>query len=62
MTDILASRFNMSQINIENLEQMAADTTKAERCSAGKTVLEAVRDLPDPSESISPPDTLIQRS
>jgi hypothetical protein len=47
MTGILVTKFKMGQINVENLEQMAADTTRAERCSAAKKVLEAVRDAPD---------------
>ena len=47
MTGILVTRFKMGQINVEDLEQMAADTTRAERCSAAKKVLVCVRDLPD---------------
>ena len=47
MTGILVTKFKMGQINVEDLEQMAADTTRAERCSAAKKVLEAVRDAPD---------------
>ncbi len=44
MTGILVTKFKMGQINVEDLEQMAADTSRAERCSAAKKVLEAVRD------------------
>ena len=44
MTGILVTQFKMGQIDIEDLEEMAADTTRAERCSAAKKVLEAVRD------------------
>ena len=44
MTGILVTRFKMGQIGVKDLEQMAADTTRAERCSAAKKVLEAVRD------------------
>ena len=47
MTSILVTKFKMGQIDVKDLEQMAADTTRAERCSAAKKVLEAVRDLPD---------------
>ena len=47
MTGILVTKFKMGQIDVEDLEQMAADATRAERCSAAKKVLEAVRDSPD---------------
>ena len=47
MTGILVTRFKMGQIDVEDLVQMAADATKAERCSAAKKVLEAVRDSPE---------------
>jgi hypothetical protein len=65
MTGILVTRFKMGQIDIEDLEEMAADTTRPERCSAAKKVLVAVRDSPDrpcPSESLSPLDSLLQKS
>jgi hypothetical protein len=65
MTGILVTRFKMGQINIQDLEQMAADTTRPERCSAAKKVLVAVRDSPDlpcPSESLTSPDPLPQKS
>ena len=65
MTGILVTRFKMGQIDVEDLEEMAADTTRPERCSAAKKVLVAVRDspgLPCPSESLSPPDPLLQKS
>ncbi|MGB5100824.1 MAG: hypothetical protein WBN94_09555 [Methanothrix sp.] len=44
MTGILVTRFKMGQIDVVDLEQMAADVTRAERCSAAKKVLGAVRD------------------
>ena len=44
MTGILVTKFKMGQIDVEDLEHMAADTTRAERCSA-KKVLEAVSRL-----------------
>jgi hypothetical protein len=44
MTGILVTRFKMGQINVEELEQMAADASRAERCSAMKKVLEARED------------------
>lgn len=64
MTGILVTKFKMGQINIEDLEHMAADASRAERCSAAKRVLEAVRDLPDlhrqqPAHLIS--DSLLQK-
>ena len=46
MTGILVTKFKMGQIDIEDLEHMAADTSRVERCSAAKKVLEAVRDMP----------------
>jgi hypothetical protein len=64
MTGILVTRFKMGQIDVEDLEEMAADTTRPERCSAAKKVLVAVRDspnLPCPSESLSSPNPLLQR-
>jgi len=47
MTGILVTKFKMGQINVEDLEQMAADASRTERCSAAKKVLEAVRDSLD---------------
>jgi len=47
MTGILVTRFKMGQIDVEDLAEMAADASRAERCSAAKKVLEAVRDSPD---------------
>ena len=64
MTGILVTRFKMGQIDVEDLEQMAADTTRSERCSAEKKVLVAVRDSPDlpcPSEGLLPSDPLLKR-
>jgi hypothetical protein len=63
MTGILVTRFKMGQIDTEELEQMAADVSREERCSAAKKVLEAIRDSPDRSnrqESLSSPDTSLQ--
>ena len=64
MTGILVTRFKMGQINVEDLEQMAADATRAERCSAAKKVLVCVRDSPDiPRQQDALPisDTLLQK-
>jgi hypothetical protein len=47
MTGILVTKFKMGQIDVKDLELMAADATRAERCSAAKKVLEALRDAPD---------------
>ena len=63
MTGILVTKFKMGLINVEDLEKMAADASKAERCSAAKKVLKAIRDLPDfpcRQESLSLPDTPLQ--
>ena len=46
MTGILVTRFKMGQIDVEDLEKMATDTSKEERCSAAKRVLEGIRDAP----------------
>jgi hypothetical protein len=46
MTGILVTRFKMGQINVEDLEKMAVDTSKTERCSAAKRVLDGIRDAP----------------
>ena len=47
MTGILVTKFKMGQIDVKDLEQMAADATRAERCSAAKKVLVCVKDSPD---------------
>ena len=44
MTGILVTRFKMGQISVKDLEQMAADASRAEKCSAAKKVLEAIED------------------
>jgi len=44
MTGILVTKFKMGQIDMEDLEQMVADESRAERCSAAKKVLDALRD------------------
>jgi len=44
MTGILVTKFKMGQIGVEDLEQMAADGAKGERCSAAKKVLDVLRD------------------
>jgi len=63
MTGILVTKFKMGQIDVKDLEQMAADNSKAERCSAAKKVLEAVRDLPDlhRQHDLTISDPLLQR-
>ena len=45
MTGILVTKFKMGQIDVEDLEQMAADGAKGERCSAARKVLDAVREM-----------------
>ena len=47
MTGILVTKFKMGQIDVKDLAEMAADESRAERCSAAKKVLEAVIDSPD---------------
>ncbi len=44
MTGILVTRFKMGQIDVRDLAEMAADKSRAERCSAAKKVLEAIID------------------
>jgi hypothetical protein len=64
MTGILVTKFKMGQIDVKDLEQMAADATRAERCSAAKKVLVCVRDSPDiPRQQDALPisDTLLQK-
>ena len=64
MTGILVTRFKMGQIDVEDLEQMAADTSRAERASAAQKVLEAIRDSPDfqrQEEALRTPAPLLQR-
>jgi hypothetical protein len=46
MTGILVTRFKMGQIDEDDLEKMAIDTSKAERASAARRVLEGIRDEP----------------
>ena len=52
MTGILVTKFKMGQIDVDDLEQMAADESRAERCSAAKKVLDALRVRVDPKEKI----------
>jgi hypothetical protein len=52
MTGILVTKFKMGQIDVDDLEQMAADESRAERCSAAKKVLDALRVRVDPEEKI----------
>jgi hypothetical protein len=47
MTGILVTKFKMGLIGVEDLAEMAADESRAERCSAAKKVLVAVKDSPD---------------
>ena len=64
MTGILVTRFKMGVIDVEDLAKMAADKSTAERCSAAKKVLEAVRDsadLPDQREAVSIPKPLFSK-
>jgi hypothetical protein len=65
MTGILVTRFKMGQIDVEDLEQMAADPSKAERSSAAKKVLEAVRrdssEIQCREEALQAPAPLLQR-
>jgi hypothetical protein len=51
MAGILVTRFKMGQIDVEDLEQMAADTSKTERSSAAKKVLEGVKNSASTSGS-----------
>ena len=44
MTGILVTKFKMGQIGVEDLELMAADESRAEKCSAAKKVLDALRE------------------
>lgn len=44
MTGILVTKFKMGLIDVEDLEEMVADETTVEQCSAARKVLEAVRD------------------
>ena len=44
MTGILVTKFKMGQIGVEDLEHMAADGAKGERCSAAKKLLDVSRD------------------
>ena len=64
MTGILVTRFKMGVIDVEDLAKMAADKSTAERCSAAKKVLEAVRDSADllaRREAVSMPKPLFHR-
>jgi len=64
MAGILVTRFKMGQIDVEDLEEMAADASRAERYSAAKKVLEAVRDSPDlqrQEKALRTPAPLLQR-
>ena len=64
MTGILVTKFKMGQIDVKDLAEMAADGSRAERCSAAKKVLEAVRDSPDlprPQDALQISDLLLQR-
>lgn len=47
MTGILVTRFQMGQINVRDLEKMAIDTSRIERSSAAKKVLEGIKDMPE---------------
>ena len=47
MASILVTKFKMGLIGVEDLAEMAADESRAERCSAAKKVLVCVKDSPD---------------
>ena len=49
MTGILVTKFKMGQIDVRDLAAMAADESRAERCSAAKKMLEAVIDSDHPT-------------
>ncbi len=64
MTGILVTKFKMGLIGVEDLAEMAADASRAERCSAAKKVLEAVRDssdLPRQQDAFPISDLLLQK-
>jgi hypothetical protein len=64
MTGILVTKFKMGLIGVEDLAEMAADASRAERCSAAKKVLEAVRDspnLPRRQDALPRSDPLLQK-
>jgi hypothetical protein len=44
MTGILVTKFKMGLIDVEDLEEMAADGNMTESCSAARKVLEAVKE------------------
>lgn len=46
MTGILVTRFQMGQIDVNDLEKMAIDISKTERSSAARKVLAGIRDMP----------------
>ena len=56
MTGILVTKFKMGQINVKDLEQMATDATRAERCSAAKKVLVCERLAGSSPSAGHPPD------
>ena len=64
MTGILVTKFKMGQIDVKDLAEMAADESRAERCSAAKKVLEAIKDLPilpRQQDALPISDPLLQR-
>lgn len=46
MTGILVTRFQMGQIDVNDLEKMAIDISRTERSSAARKVLAGIRDMP----------------
>jgi hypothetical protein len=44
MTGILVTKFKMGLIDVEDLEEMAADGNRTESCSAARKVLEALKE------------------
>ena len=61
---IIGSELIGQKLDIKDLAEMAADTTRAERCSAAKKVLVSVRDSPDlpcHQDALPSADLLLQR-
>jgi hypothetical protein len=65
MTGILVTRFKMGLVDVEGLERMAANATSEARCSAARKVLEALKGLPELSDSnkkvVTMPPTTLKR-
>ena len=65
MTGILVTRFKMGLVDVEGLERMAANATSEARCLAARKVLEALKGLPELSDSnkkvVTMPPTTLKR-